>query len=107
MEISNDELARILGRMEAKLDAQGQSSLRQETALAALDEKLTTRLNKHEERLRVIEVVNPERLAATVQEHEQRIQSLEKGAAKAGMIAGLASSLGVAALVELFKHAGR
>lgn len=82
MEISNDDLARILGRMEAKLDAQAQSSARQEVALASLDQRLTGRIDGHEERLR----------------------ALENGAARAGVIAGVGSSVAIAALVELLKR---
>lgn len=82
MEISNDDLARILGRMEAKLDAQGQSSLRQEAALASLDSRLTSRIDGHEIRLR----------------------TLENGAAKAGVIAGISSSVGIAVIIEIVKR---
>lgn len=104
MQISNDDLARILGRMEAKLDAQTQSSIRQEGALASLDNKLTQRLNGHEDRLRALEVTNPAGIAESVEAHELRIRSLESGAAKAGVVAGIGSSIGIAVLVELAKR---
>ncbi|MFZ6775811.1 hypothetical protein ACO0LD_03190 [Undibacterium sp. Ji83W] len=104
MQISNDDLARILGRMEAKLDAQAQSSQRQEIALASLDTKLTQRLDGHESRLRVIEVANPAKIAESVKDHEQRIRALETSSNRAGVIAGIGSSVGVAVIVEIIKR---
>ncbi len=104
MQISNDDLARILGRMEAKLDAQTQSSIRQEGALASLDSKLTHRLDGHENRIRAIEITNPSQIADSVDAHEKRIRSLENGAAKAGVIAGIGSSVGIAVILEIAKR---
>jgi threonine synthase len=104
MEISNDDLARILGRMEAKLDQQASTSLRVENSLTNLDTKVTRQFAEHDQRLRELEVANPKRLAESVKGHEERIQALEKGAAKAGVVAGVGSSLAMAALIELVKH---
>lgn len=103
MEISNDDIARILGRMEAKLDAQAQSSVRMEGALSTLDQKLTHRLDGHESRLRELEVINPKLIAETVADHDLRIQALERNAVKAGVIAGVASAAGIAVIVEYVK----
>lgn len=104
MEISNDDLARILGRIEAKMDAQAHATLRLEGNLAALDAKVSERLDHHDVRLRELEKANPQALAEKVKGHEERIQALERGAAKAGVVAGVGSSLAMAALVELVKH---
>ena len=104
MEVSADDLARILGRMEAKLDAQANAIERVEDGLAGLDKKVSMRLDDHDRRLRELEVANPQELATKVKGHEERIQALERGAAKAGVIAGVGSSVAVAALVELFKR---
>ncbi|MBA5605849.1 hypothetical protein H3H36_10805 [Duganella sp. FT3S] len=104
MEISNDDLARILGRMEAKLDQQASTSLRVETSLTNLDAKVTRQFAEHDLRLRELEVANPKQLADKFKGHEDRIQALERGAAKAGVLAGIGSSLAIAALVELLKR---
>ena len=104
MEISNDDLARILGRMEAKIDAQAGATMRVEEGLANLDAKVGLRLDQHDVRLRELEIVNPKKLAATVDAHGTRIDALEKGAARAGVIAGIGSGVAMAALVELVKH---
>ncbi len=82
MEISNNDIARILGNIEANLKTQMQSSLRQEVALASLDQKINLRLDTHDERLR----------------------ALEQGAARAGIIAGIGSSIGIAVIVEIAKR---
>lgn len=82
MEISNNDLARILGNIEANVAAQMNSSVRQEAAIARLDEKMSKRLDDHEKRLR----------------------DLEKGAAKSGAIAGVGASLGVAVIIEIIKR---
>lgn len=97
MQISNDELARILGRIEAKLDAHG-------AGLANLDEKVSRRLDEHDLRLREVEIANPKKLAETVKDHDQRIQALEKGAAKAGVLAGIGTSVVVGALIEFVRR---
>lgn len=104
MEISNDDLARMLGRMETKIDQQASTSLRVETNLASLDTKVMLKFAEHDQRLRELEVANPKRLAESVKGHEERIQALERGAAKAGVVAGVGSSLAMAALIELIKH---
>lgn len=115
MEISNDDLARILGRMEAKLDAQVAMGIRTETALVNLDNKLSTqigeldarvnrRLDTQEERLRKLEIANPEQIAEDVKDHEERLQALEKGAAKSGAVAGALSSLGVGVVAEILRR---
>lgn len=104
MQISNDDLARILGRIESKLDAQADATTRVEGGLASLETKVSVRLDDHDLRLRELEVANPKQLAAAIKGHEERIQSLERGAAKSGVIAGVGSSLAMAALLELIKH---
>lgn len=104
MEISNDDLARILGRMEAKLDEQVNASKRVEGGLAILDAKVSRRLDEHDQRLRELEVANPKKLADAIKGHEARIQELERGAARAGVIAGVGSSLAIAAMIELLKR---
>ncbi|MYM80552.1 hypothetical protein GTP44_01075 [Duganella sp. FT50W] len=97
MQISNDELARILGRIEAKLDAHG-------VGLANLEQKVTRRLDEHDQRLREVEIANPKKLADSIKDHEQRIQALEKGAAKAGVLAGVGTSVVVGALIEFIRR---
>lgn len=97
MQVSDDDLARILGRMEGKLDGL-------KDGLASLDEKVGQRLDDHDRRLRDLEVANPAQLAAKVTGHEDRIQALERGAAKTGVIYGVGSGLTMAVLVEIVKH---
>lgn len=104
MQISNEDLARILGRMEGKLDEQVNVAKRLEGGLASLDSKVTRRLDDHDERLRKLEVANPEQIAKDVADHDKRIRALENGAAKAGVIAGVGSSVAVAAVVEFLKR---
>lgn len=104
MEISNDDLARILGRMEAKLDQQASTSLRVENSLTKLDTKVTLQFAEVDLRLRELEVANPKRLAESVKSHEDRIRGLEQGAVKAGVISGIGSSLAMVALAELIKN---
>ena len=104
MDISNNDLARILGNIEANVATQMQSSLRQEAALASLDIKISKRLDSHDERLRAIELVNPAQIAETIEAHSKRLSALEQGAAKAGLIAGIGSSLSVAVIVEIIKR---
>jgi hypothetical protein len=103
MQISNDDLARILGRMEAKMDAQAASSERLEGTLASLDKKLSQRVDGHEDRIRVLEVANPKMLSETIKDHEKRIRDLEHGSAKAGMIGGIGSGVGMAVIIEFIK----
>lgn len=104
MEISNNNLAHILGRVEAKLDAQAQSSQRQEIALANLDSKVTQRLDGHEARIRELEMANPKGTAEAVKKLDERTRNLENGAARSGVIAGIGSSVGIAVIVELIKR---
>ncbi|WP_136414802.1 hypothetical protein [Herbaspirillum sp. ST 5-3] len=104
MQISNEDLARILGRIEGKLDEQTNVSKRLEGSIAGLDAKVSRRLDEHDLRLRELEVANPKALKDRVDNHEERIRSLENGAAKAGVIAGVGSSVAVAALIELVKR---
>jgi uncharacterized membrane protein YccC len=101
MQISNDDLGRMLGRMEAKLDEQVSASKRVEEAVASVDRKVTQRLDEHDARLRRLEVANPEQLAKTLSDHTKRIESLEQGAARAGVVAGIASGLTVSVLAAL------
>jgi threonine synthase len=104
MEISNNDIARILGNIEANLQTQMQSSVRQEAALASLDTKISLRLDGHDERLRQLEVINPAQIAESVKDHEERLQSLERGAAKAGVISGVGSAVGMAVIIEIAKR---
>ncbi len=104
MEVSNNELARILGRMEEKMDAHGKSMDRQEAQLAAVDKKLTNRLDQHDERLRMLENMNPEQQALLLQEHEIRIRKLETDGARAGAISGAASGIGIAVIIEMIRQ---
>lgn len=104
MQISNEDLARILGRMEGKLDEQANVAKRLEGSVAKLDEKVTRRLDDHDERLRKLEVANPEELAEKVKKHDERLRALENGAAKAGVIAGVGSSVAIAVVVEALKR---
>lgn len=104
MEISNNDIARILGNIEAKVDVQMKSSERQEQGLLRLEKKLTERADDHDERLRKLEVANPAQIAKSVKDHEERLQSLERGAAKAGVIAGVGSSVGIAVIIEIAKR---
>lgn len=102
-ETTNHELARILGRMEAKLDEQANSTRRLENAFSSLDAKVSQRLDDHDERLRQLEVANPAALAEAVKGHESRLQELEKSAVRTGLIAGLGSGAGMAVLTSLLK----
>lgn len=104
MQVSNDDLARILGRIEGKIDGLESASTRQESALRSLDDKLTERLDKQELRLRQIEITNPKQIGETVKKHEERISALENRAARAGVVAGIGSSIGIAVLVEFAKR---
>jgi hypothetical protein len=104
MQISNDDLARILGRIEGKLDEQANASKRLEGGLANLEMKVGVRLDDHDARLRELEVANPKKLAETVAAHTARLQALEQGAAKAGVVAGVGSSVALAVLIELLKR---
>ncbi|MFZ6644436.1 hypothetical protein ACO0LO_01860 [Undibacterium sp. TJN25] len=104
MEVSNDDIARILGRIEAKLDEQAHTSKRLETGITSLDSKVSRRLDEHDLRLRELEVANPKKLAETVKAHEERIRELEKGSTRAGVLAGFGSSVALAAIIELMKR---
>jgi len=104
MQVNNDDIARILGRIEGKLDVQAESTKRLEGSLASLDVKVTQRLDYHEQRLRELEIANPKATAERVGEHEKRIQALENGAARSGAVAGIGASVAVAALIELLKR---
>ncbi len=75
MEISNNDLARMLGNIEAK-------AAMHMAAIADLKTEVVKRLDDHEKRLR----------------------DLEKGAAKSGAIAGVGASLVVAVIVETIKR---
>lgn len=97
MEISNNDLARILGRMEEKLDAQT-------VGLAALDVKVSQRLDDHDRRLRELEVANPKAIGERVGEAERRIAALEADSARTGVIAGATSGLAVALVAEWLRH---
>ncbi len=102
--VSNDDLARILGRIESKLEGISAAQVRTEGAVAALDIKLTSRLDSHDQRLRTLEVANPASLAEKVSKHEERIRSLEQSGVRTGMIAGAGVSLGVSLLVTALKN---
>lgn len=101
---SNHDIAVTLGRMDAKLDAQTQSSARQEGQLKELDHKLTTRLNNHDERLRDLEIANPTAIGTTVKSHEQRLQELEKKGVKYAVATSAVGSIGMALLLEWAKQ---
>lgn len=107
MSITNEDIARILGRIEGTLEAQGadfkQGLSDLKNGMASLEEKQSKRLDDHDARLRELEISNPKLTAETVADHAKRLANLEKGAAKAGMIGGMASGVGVAVLVELVK----
>lgn len=104
MEISNNDIARILGNIEAKMDAQMKSSERHEQSLLRVEKKLTERADGHEMRLRMLEASNQPRIAESVQDHEDRLQLLERDAARTGIIAGIGSSVGVAVIVEIVRR---
>jgi cysteine synthase len=104
MQIGENDLARILGRMEAMLEEQARSSKRVEESVAKIDLKVTQRLDEHEVRLRKLEVANPEQLAKDLAAHGKRIEALEQGAARNGVIAGIGSAVAMSALVELAKR---
>lgn len=104
MEISNNDIARILGNIEANLATQMESSKRQEATLTSLDNKISQRLDGHDERLRLLEQANPVKLAETVEAHGARLRALEQGAAKTGVIAGAGSAIGVAVIIEIAKR---
>lgn len=104
MDISNNDLARILGNIEANVATQMQSSLRQEAAITALDQKMTHRLDGMDSRVREIEKINPAKIAETVKDHNSRINALEQGSAKNAVLAGMGASLAVAAVVEFIKR---
>lgn len=106
MEISTDDLARILGRIEGKLDVQASATKRLEDSVASLDSKVTRRLDDHDQRLRELEIANPKKLAETVKSHEERIRKLETGEAKTGAVAGIASSVVVGAIIEFLRRMG-
>lgn len=103
MQISNDDLGRILGRLEAKLDEQASAFKRVEDAVANVDCKVTQRLDEHDARLRRLEVANPKKLAQTVSEHTKRLEALEHGAVRSGVISGIASGVTVGALASLLR----
>ena len=104
MEISNNDIARILGNIEANLASQMESSKRQEATLTSLDNKISQRLDGHDERLRVLEQANPAELAKAIKTHGERISALERGAAKSGALAGMGASVGIAVVVEIIKR---
>jgi hypothetical protein len=104
MEVSNDDIARILGRLEAKLDGQVSATKRVEDSLAGLEAKVSRRLDDHDQRLRDIEQANPAKTAAAVKDLEARTRALEQGAARTGVFAGIGSSLIVAAIIEAFRR---
>jgi len=104
MEISNNDIARILGNIEAKMDAQMKSSERHEQSLLRVEKKLTERADGHETRLRMLEASNQPRIAESVQDHEDRLQLLERDAVRTGIIAGIGSSVGVAVIVEIVRR---
>jgi len=97
MEISNNDLARILGRMEEKLDAQS-------VGLASVDAKLTLLRDEHDRRLRDLEVANPKAIGEKVEAHEKRIAALEKDAVRSGVVAGAGSGLLIAVAAEWLKQ---
>jgi peptidoglycan hydrolase-like amidase len=94
-ETTNNELARILGRIEGKLEEQTNATRRVEVAVTALETKLSQRLDDHEHRLRQLEVTNPTELAKAIRGHETRLQELEKNAVRTGIIAGVGSGVGM------------
>jgi hypothetical protein len=105
MAITNEDLARILGNIEATLKANADTATRIEGAVSQLETKVTRRLDDHESRLRTLEIANPEAIAIQVEGHEKRLRALETGAARSGALAGLGSSVVIAAIVEALKRA--
>ena len=97
MEISNNDLARILGRMEEKLDAQA-------VGLSALDAKVSMRLDDHHRGLRELEAANPKAIGEKVEAAEKRIAALEADSVRTGMIAGAGSGLAMALIGEWLRH---
>ncbi len=97
MEISNNDLALMLGRMEGKLDAQA-------VGLTALDAKVSTRLDEHDRRLRELEVANPKVIGEKVEAAEKRLAALEADSARVSVIAGAGSGLAMAAITEYLRH---
>lgn len=104
MEISNNDIARILGNIESKVDSQMKSSERLEQNLLRLESKINERVDGHEDRIRSLEVANPQQLAEDIAAHEKRIRSLEHGAARAGVISGVGSAVGMAVIIEIAKR---
>lgn len=104
MQISNDDLGRILGRIEAKLDEQASASKRVEEAVAGVDRKVAQRLDEHDLRLRKLEVANPEKIAQAVSDHAKRIEALEQGAARTAAIAGVGSAAVISVVIEFIKQ---
>jgi hypothetical protein len=103
LQVSNDDLGRILGRMEALLSEQVSATKRVEEAVANVDRKMTQRLDEHDVRLRRLEVANPEKIAEAVAAHGKRIEALEQTAARSGVIAGIASGVTVSALAAALR----
>ncbi|WP_295756054.1 hypothetical protein [Undibacterium sp.] len=104
MEISNNDLARILGNIEAKVDVQMQALNRHENSLLRVEKALTERADGLDKRLREVELANPAELAKSIKSHSERLNILEQGSAKSGVIAGIGSSLGVAVIIEIIKR---
>lgn len=104
MDISNNDLARILGNIEAKVDVQMQALNRHENSLLRVEKALTERADGLDKRLREVEQANPVELAKSIKSHSERLNVLEQGSAKSGLIAGVGSSLGIAVIVEIIKR---
>lgn len=104
MDISNNDLARILGNIEAKVDVQMQALNRHENSLLRVEKALTERADGLDKRLREVEQANPVELAKSIKSHGERLNILEQGSAKSGLIAGVGSSLGIAVIVEIIKR---
>lgn len=104
MDISENNLARILGNIESKMDHLMASSQKHEESLVRMETTLTKRMDDHDERLRELEVANPIKLGETLKGHDKRLSDLEKTSARAGALAGLGASVLIAGLVEYVKR---
>jgi Pyruvate/2-oxoacid:ferredoxin oxidoreductase gamma subunit len=105
--MDNNDVAqqnRILGNIEANLSAIKKASDEHREGLQRLEDKVSARLDSHDERIRAIEVANPVKLGETLKKHDERLTQLEKNSARAGALAGLGGSVLIAAIVEYVKR---
>jgi hypothetical protein len=105
--MDNNELFqqnRILGNIEANLKAIKEASDEHRAGLQRLEDKVSERLDSHDERIRAIEVANPVAHAETLKKHDERISELERNSVKAAAWTGLGTSVLIAAIVEYVKR---